>query len=53
MERILEIADRFDLEGRPVSAESYGGGHINDTFLLKTDAYCRESMYLSLKMRKR
>ena len=38
MERILEIADRFDLEGRPVSAESYGGGHINDTFLLKTDA---------------
>ena len=22
MERILEIADRFDLEGRPVSAES-------------------------------
>ena len=35
--RILGIADRFELEGRSVSAERYGGGHINDTFLLRTD----------------
>lgn len=37
MGQVLEIADRFCLEGRAVSAENYGGGHINDTFLLKTD----------------
>ena len=38
MSQVLEIADHFDLNGKAVSAESYGGGHINDTFLLKTDA---------------
>lgn len=38
MSRALDIANHFNLEGRAVSAESYGGGHINDTFLLKTDA---------------
>ena len=38
MSQVIEIADHFDLNGKAVSAESYGGGHINDTFLLKTDA---------------
>lgn len=38
MEKVLEIGDRFFLNGKSVSAESYGGGHINDTFLLKTDS---------------
>lgn len=36
MDQYLEIADRFQLEGKAVSAESHGGGHINDTFLIKT-----------------
>ena len=36
MNRYLEIADRFQLDGRAVSAESHGDGHINDTFLVKT-----------------
>lgn len=37
MERILEIANRFELNGSAVIGEKYGGGHINDTFLIKTD----------------
>ena len=37
MKQVLDIASHFRLEGRAVSAENYGGGHINDTFLLKTD----------------
>lgn len=37
MELNLEIANFFELDGRAVSAESYGCGHINDTFHLKTD----------------
>ena len=38
MNRYLEIADHFRLDGRAVSAVSHGGGHINDTFLIKTTA---------------
>ena len=34
MNRYLEIADHFRLDGRAVSAVSHGGGHINDTFLV-------------------
>lgn len=37
MEQVLDIVNRFALNGTGVSAESYGGGHINDTFLVKTD----------------
>lgn len=33
----LEIANSFRINGRAVSAEPYACGHINDTFLLKTD----------------
>lgn len=38
MDRYLEIANRFQLDGVAVSAVSHGGGHINDTFLVKTTA---------------
>ncbi len=38
MSQVLEIANRFQLEGRAVSAEVHGEGHINDTFLVRTDA---------------
>ena len=38
MSRILDIANGFQLNGTAVSAENYGGGHINDTFRIRTDA---------------
>lgn len=38
MSHTLDIANHFQLGGNAVSAEVYGGGHINDTFLLATDA---------------
>ena len=37
MRHFLEIADQFQLQGRAVDAQPHGGGHINDTFLVKTD----------------
>ena len=37
MDRYLQIADRFWLDSRAIRAESHGGGHINDTFLVKTE----------------
>lgn len=37
MSRFVDIANHFQLDTRAVSAENYGGGHINDTFLLKTE----------------
>lgn len=30
--------DQFQLKGKPLSCERYGNGHINQTFLVKTDA---------------
>ncbi|MBD5460383.1 MAG: aminoglycoside phosphotransferase family protein [Lachnospiraceae bacterium] len=33
----LEIANSFQISGQAISAEPYSCGHINDTFLLKTD----------------
>ena len=35
---MLSILDRFQLEGRTVSCEAYGSGHINRTYLAMTDA---------------
>ena len=32
------VINAFPLEGNPVSCERYGSGHINETYLLKTDA---------------
>lgn len=37
MEHILEIAKQFELKGRAIDAIRHGDGHINDTYLLKTD----------------
>ena len=36
--KAIQIANMFDLKGEVVSAESFGCGHINDTFLIETDA---------------
>ena len=33
-EQLLEILSNFDLKENVVSAEPFGNGHINDTFLL-------------------
>ena len=35
--KAVQIANLFDLKGYAVSAESFGCGHINDTFLVETD----------------
>lgn len=35
---MLPIVYAFPLDGNPVSCERYGSGHINETYLLKTDA---------------
>ena len=32
------ITSQFQLQGAPVQCERYGNGHINETYLLKTDA---------------
>ncbi|MED9902579.1 MAG: phosphotransferase [Lachnospiraceae bacterium] len=32
-----ELAGQFQIDGEVVSAASYGSGHINDTYLIKTD----------------
>lgn len=37
-ERLLSVLGRFPLEGEPVSAEPYGCGHINATYLVTTTA---------------
>lgn len=38
----LEIAELFALEQKPISAEPYGCGHINDTFLIT----CADKRYI-------
>jgi Ser/Thr protein kinase RdoA (MazF antagonist) len=35
---MLDAVNRFQLAGRPVSCERYGNGHINQTYLVVTDA---------------
>ena len=44
---MLAICNAFQLEGAAVSCVPYGSGHINATYLVKTDAdpiSCRKSM---------
>ena len=41
MNEILHAAAAFATRGAPVSAAPYGGGHINDTYLIETDQGCR------------
>lgn len=38
MNQFVDIANHFQLESKAVGAKPYGGGHINDTFLLKTES---------------
>lgn len=39
MDQFLEIANQFQLNSKAISAQNnYGDGHINDTFLLKTES---------------
>lgn len=33
-EELLQIAERFEIEGETAAIESHGNGHINDTYLL-------------------
>lgn len=35
---MLNVMESFHLEGKPVKCERYGNGHINETYLLATDA---------------
>jgi len=35
---MLDVVNRFQLDGAPVSCERYGNGHINRTYLVTTDA---------------
>lgn len=35
--KLVTICDQFDIEGEIVSIDSFGSGHINDTFRLITD----------------
>ena len=35
-----DIAGAFRLEGRPVLCEPHGNGHINETYLVRTDQSC-------------
>ena len=34
MNQLVQICDRFSLEGKVLSVEKYGNGHINDTYLV-------------------
>ena len=44
----LQILAQFQLTGTPVSCERYGFGHINETYLVVTDAPLR---YILQKIR--
>jgi len=37
MEKILEIANKFNIEGKPVEAQLIESGHINKTYLVQYD----------------
>ncbi|HBL83597.1 MAG: mucin desulfatase [Clostridiales bacterium GWF2_38_85] len=41
MADLLRIANEFDINGTAISAESYGFGHINDTYIVVTDTGVR------------
>lgn len=43
---IREIATHFELEGGFVSAERYGRGHINDTFVVNVEVKSRTARYI-------
>ncbi len=42
MDKIIAIAEKFNLDGKVISAKPFGGGHINSTYLVTTS----ENKYL-------
>lgn len=49
---IENVAKNFVVNGKLLSFEPYGNGHINDTFLLKYDTGCGEDMYILQRVNK-
>lgn len=49
-ERLQKVIDGFVLNGRTVSVEPYGNGHINDTFLLIMKEDSGEKKYILQRM---
>lgn len=47
---MLSICARFQLDGTPLSCERYGNGHINETYLVKTE---KDSWYILQKINDR
>ncbi len=45
-EKLMEILGEYDLSGRVVSVDGFGDGHINDTFLLRTELDGEETKYI-------
>ncbi len=45
-ERLMEILGEYDLKGSIVSADGFGDGHINDTFLIRSDLDGLEYKYI-------
>ena len=41
MDSLQAVLDSFAFDGAVLSAESFGSGHINDTFLVTTESNCR------------
>jgi len=50
MKELLAIASRFSLDGNPTFCESYGSGHIHDTFLIKSQSGKTEFQYILQKI---
>ncbi len=50
MNEILAIASRFKLDGEPGSCESYGSGHIHDTYLVQSLSGNTEFKYILQKI---
>ncbi len=49
----IKIASQFDIKGQPKCIERYGEGHINQTYLLKTEIDGKEIKYILQKINNR
>ena len=49
-EKIIKLIGNFRIEGEPISAERFGEGHINETYLVKTSADGGERKYIFQKI---
>ena len=50
-EKIIKLIGNFRIEGEPISAERFGEGHINETYLVKTSADGGERKYIFQKIK--